>query len=164
MDNLLRRRVMTEASGGGGGPLFPFLDEASTTNVVISNGNHISYQNRYTGSATFINPYVGVGAVSVVNNKPKMFTIHAGDVVKIISEVTSASSLQSWSTNFRKANDSTSLSYGSGNHTGIGRYEVNAVATQDDDVGCFFMYVDPTGLNTSFEADFECYINGVRYF
>lgn len=155
---------MQDGSGGGGGPLFPFLDEASTTNVVFSDGNHISYQHRYTNAATFINPYVGVGTASVVDNKPKMFTIHAGDVVKIISEVTSAASLQQWSTNFRKANAATSLSYGSGNHTGVGRYEVEAVATQDDDVGCFFMYVSATGLNTSFEADFECYINGVRYF
>ena len=175
--NLLRRREMVQASGGSGSPLYPFPDYSSTK-VNVYGGNAVSVDtssSTFTSSNLCICPIGGSSVVSnratssqatsIVNNRPKIFTIPAGANVEVIYNVTEFSGANYWAANLRKANASTSLSYGSGNPTTAQKVTVSRTAAADEDVGAVFFYFPGVKTNNSvkFEVTVSLFVNGVRY-
>ena len=159
--DIIRRRGMEQVENG---PLYPFPDYRT----MVYDGNHISFSG-FNGQARWFGLSIGTYVYSnnsttggnAINNKPTLFTIPAGAVVVIAATLTTKRG-QICSFGFRRANATDSL-WSSGN-LGSGTHTFTYTPDSDVEVGTFFAYVSPTGFSHEFDAVFECYIDGVRYF
>ena len=166
-DTTLINSLTVNVSGGTTPPLYPLGTDFVSSDWFLSCGNgHVRLQARksVSGNKAIGLRWLGVGD-TYINSLPTWFTISSGSQVKIvISNVTNASSI-TWNANMRKANATTSLSYGIGNGTHTGGESLTFTASANDDVGAYFMYIaSSTPSGAVLEFDLSVTVGGVRYF
>lgn len=178
MVNLLRRREMMVAAGGGQvAPLYPFdngtfnFTSPNSRSVEITNGNHFYYsQPGSSADASYINVSkisqntTNAYSTDNINNKSTLFTIPANSVVKLEIKNISGSRITgsyTWSFGIRGTGTSTinGLSI-----TGLGPSSsdesIEVTITSARNVGCLFFYARQYRTLT---ADIYLYIDGIRY-
>ena len=168
-----RRRMMMESRSK---TKYPFINgnfkfTSQNTQIIVSNGNHVKINNMY-GVTSFINLsniFQNTGNIESQDNvtqKPKLFTLNQGDIceLKILNLtriLTNGTFIFAF--NFKEANGSSSLEFGTGNTTDLSDKIVNVTVQNTEDIGCLFMYAVVTTQITTFEFDVEFYVNGERW-
>ena len=152
---------VTGAYEGGGGTQYPYIlggyykGSAWTAETLY---NHV------TISATGSNiSSSGIGLRNFTNlSCPTWFTINAGDSYEIkITNVVNTSGAN-WAVNAKRANSTTSLSYGTGNGTHISGETISGTQVSTENIGCFFVYITSMSNGNTLEFDIEVKINGTR--
>ena len=158
------RRRMMRLTGSSAEPLYS-LDQGSesgsgSTTMTIT-GNHVKMHNLY--STVFSMYPKGHGSGSA-DNKPLWFTIPAGVScsLKILNITNTNGGI--FAINFKKANSSTSGSFGTGNFNTATTTEkiVTNTLESDEDVGAIFLYPSAS-RTTEIEFDVEFWVGNVRY-
>ena len=154
----------TEGSGGSTPYQLGSYYQTSALHIDVIN-NHVKITAITSTAPGLVGlRFLGVGA-SYVNSLPTWFTISSGSsvVFKYTNVVNSNNYV--WNANLRKANASTSLSYGIGDSAHLSGETITKTASANEDVGCFFVYISSTmAANAVIEFDVEMTIDGVRIF
>lgn len=104
----------------------------------------------------------GMRSFSDLNLASKWFTINAGDTYEIaFYNVENPSNIQ-WNSNAKRANTSTSLSYGIGNGTHLDGAVVSGTQVNTEDIGCWFCYLATAAADSYLAFDMSIKINGTR--
>lgn len=132
----------------------------------ITNGNHVKvyFATAQTFSMSAINLHsCTYGHVSYLNNLAKWFTIPANkEAVFSVSNVVNPNGYYI-TMNFKKANSSTSSSFGTGD-TNTGAKTVSNTLSNDEDVSCLFIYLNFTAqADTYVEYDVNFRVDGELY-
>ena len=157
------RRLMMNVSSSAA-PLYT-LDQGSEsasggTTMTIS-GNHVKMNNLYSTVYCMYPKGHGSGAA---DNKPLWFTIPAGVSCSLKLLNIKNTNGGAIAVNFKKANSSTSGSFGTGNFNTSGTTEkiVTHTLEDDEDVGSIFIY-PYASRTTVIEFDVEFWVGNVRY-
>ena len=151
-------------------PEYPYpLAQVETQNEHVSwsiQGNHVHIENISPGGATsaFLNLHTGElsGSADVVNNKPELFTIPAGE--EAVLSFSNVTLYRNCTLNFRKANSAQSSQFSKQLVNGQDA-SVTKTLSADEPVSCLFAYL--TGFdaaNAVADFDVEFTVGGERYF
>lgn len=155
--NYASAEITVNVSGGSSYPytLGGFFPQSSHNTEIIG-GNHVKITVNATGS------YVTQGLRNLTNfNCPTWLTINAGDTYEIkLYNVVNSGNL-TWNFNAKRANTTTSLSYGIGNGTHLTGETVTGTQGTTENIGCFFVYLERSATAT-LEFDVSVKINGTR--
>ena len=145
-------------TGGGTLPLTQFGHYFQTTYLTAeATLNHVKISHRSGGAGNSIALNNG-GNLSC----PEWFKINAGSTVTITYKNVVNPSGIDWNANFKRADSTTSLSFGIGNGAHLSGATVTVTPSTDQSVGCMFFYVTLTSGNY-IECDVEITVDGVRY-
>ena len=101
---------------------------------------------------------------AAINNRPKWFTIPAGNCKIEIKNLVCSSGAK-FRINFKKANAETSLGFLVGNYVETDEMTKTVHLTSDEDVSCLFFYTTKAGMSIGsvVEFDVEFTVDGTRY-
>lgn len=137
------------------------------SNVTISNGNHIKYENIDGTMYQCINLFTGefASGTDVINNKPTWFSIPANkEVVFTVSNIQRTSTLTSLEMNFRKANSTTSSDFHiSFNPSTTDPTTITKTFTSDELISSLFFWVGNINQRGTVEFDISMTVDGVKY-
>lgn len=157
------------------GALYPLENgtwDSEATNpvyrITVSNGNHVKFESlRGVSQQSFANLHDGglSNSATIINNLSELFVIPANaEATLTISNVVNSNSV-SFNCNFRKANASTSGSFGIGDGAHLSGEIVTKTLSADESVSCAFFY-HPQAIATVgsvIEFDMSFTVNGVKY-
>ena len=154
MGNLMRRRAMMAAvSGGGDGPLHPFVDGSYSSGYVkISNGNHVRYQKQWAGANTQMD-------LSHWTDAP--YQLYTGDVIETTVDVTqiTSSEIRLMLRDSAGTNRADIMNYVSE----PGTYSKTLTLSSDIELSQIRSYWKNGAQKAVFEFDITMYVNGVRW-
>lgn len=136
--------------------------------ITVSNGKHVRFESlRGVSEQAFANLHDGgiSASADVVNNLPELFVIPANtETTLTISNVVNSGGV-SFNCNFRKANASTSSSFGIGDGTHTDGATVTQTLQSDESVSCLFFYHTQAVAvaGSVIEFDVSLYVGGTKY-
>lgn len=153
--NLLRRREMVQASGGGNTPLHPLKDgnykgtNGTASNTEVSLGYHI-YVYKLYGDANWNVKFPFVSGFSLV----------AGDVVEFKVNFTR---ITGCTVQFRLMDDESSSKTLITGITAVGEYSATVTMTGGLDVTRLYFGITSGSSKKYYDCDVSMWVNGVRY-
>lgn len=136
--------------------------------ITVTNGKHVRFESlRGVSEQAFANLHDGgiSASANIVNNLSELFVIPANtETTLTISNVVNSGGV-SFNCNFRKANASTSSSFGIGDGTHTDGATVTQTLQVDESIGCLFFY-HPQEVVTAglvIEFDVSLFVGGTKY-
>lgn len=141
-----------------------FSGKGATVEITYFNHVKITLTNS-TGNFAINVTNKKIGGVEVVDNLPKLFTIPTSQECKLYLYNVKNTSGIVFATNFRKANQSASASFGTGNNAHTGNVIVSQTLTTSEDISCFFVWIDTYtgGVSGTIEFDVAFGVGTDRY-
>lgn len=152
------------------GALYPLTDGTYATGTgsatcTITNGNHVRIDLVQTiGGNLFINLKDGGMDTSAtpINNKPEWFSI-PNNVESILSITNITNNGLTWQSNFRKANTTSSGSFGTESSSGSTDQIVTKTLLTAESVSCLFIYLSGLSAGDYIEFDVSFTVGGTKY-
>lgn len=140
--------------------------QRSDYNSIEVTGNHVKINGLISNWFFGLTP-LGIG-VTYINNQPVWLTVPSGSecILKFSNIVCiTQGSINKIALNFREANKSTSLDFGTGNFNckNVSEKIITKKTTRENRIGSLFLYSLNTDTDAILDFDVEFYVDGVRW-